>query len=122
MNLDQLRARWLDLMRRELPAAAAGRPEWPIRFDHCFGRVILDNICGQVWRDVVRAPAWRNLDEARLRAAIDLAEGVLDGSADLLALNARSLTWRRQKLRQTASTGPCSTGELRPATLPRQPA
>jgi hypothetical protein len=97
VTVDQLRMRWLELMRVELPAAAERRPDWPIRLDHCFGRVVLDEVCGRPWREAVRAPAWRNLDEAQLRRAIALAEGVLAGSVDLAALNARSLQ-RRGKL------------------------
>ena len=31
---------------RRLPAAAPGRPDWPVRLDHCFARILLDNACG----------------------------------------------------------------------------
>lgn len=107
-------------MRTELPAAARSRPDWPVRLDHCFGRIVLDNICGRPWRELIPSPAWRHLDDSGLRQTIALAEAILDGSADLHALNARSLQLRgnAQKLRQTATTGPCSTGEFRPARLP----
>lgn len=95
MNEAALRARWLRLTRTELPEAARGRPEWPIRLDHCFGRVILDAVCGLPWREVLAAPAWRNLDAEQLRAAVALAEAVLAGSADLDELNSRSLMLRK---------------------------
>jgi hypothetical protein len=112
-----LRAEWLDLMRRRLPQAARERPDWPIRLDHCFGRVILDAVYGRPWREAIGAPAWRSMGEAELRAAIALGEAILRDEADLHALDASSLDLRGkpQKVRQTATTGPRSSGTLRPA-------
>lgn len=81
-------------MRYALPEAAQRRPDWPIRLDHCFGRVVLDAVYGRPWREAVRAPAWRNMAEAELRAAIALAEAIRDGRADLHDLNRRSLALR----------------------------
>lgn len=84
-------------MREDLPAAAQAHPEWPIRLDHCFGRVILDAVCGRPWREAVAAPAWRHLPPERLEAAIRLADAILAGEADLPALNAASLAARRAR-------------------------
>lgn len=95
---DALRARWLDMVRRELLEAAVARPNWPIRLDHCFARVILDAVCGQPWREVVRAPAYKHLSAAQLSQAIRLAEAILAGEADVADLNRRSLQ-ARGKLR-----------------------
>jgi hypothetical protein len=83
-------------MREDLPTAARSHPEWPIRLDHCFGRVILDAVCGAPWREVVAAPAWRHLAPDQLDAAIALADAILDGRADLAALNDASLAGRRR--------------------------
>lgn len=94
MKRDELERRWLDLTRGALPGLAGAR-EWPVRFDHCFQRILLDNACGGRWLDLVDGrPAYRAIDEGRLRAAVALAEAVVDGRADLHALNARSLAWR----------------------------
>lgn len=90
-----LEARWLHLTRVLLPEAAAARPDWPVRLDHCFGRILLDNACGGRWYDhVPRRPAYRHCPEPMLARALDLAERVLAGEADLHRLNARSLAWR----------------------------
>ena len=84
---------WTDLVHRDLPAAA--RPGWPVRLDHCFARILLDNATGGVWYDAIAGrPARRHAPDAILRAAIDLGRAVLDGRADLAALNAGSLAWR----------------------------
>ena len=118
---DRLRQRWLQLMRETLPAAARERPDWPVRLDHCFGRVILDSVYGRPWREAISAPAWRNMSSADLQAAIELAVALLDGRADLHALDARSLALRGkpQKVRQSPTTAPCSIGTLRPAVVVR---
>ena len=89
-----LRAEWRDLVGRKLPDEAARRGDWPIRFDHCFARVLLDNAHDGPWRDFVEPPAWRNTPAPKLAAAIDLGRKVLDGRADLRALNDRSLRLR----------------------------
>ena len=83
-------------MRRDLPVAAASRPEWPIRLDHCFGRVILDAVCGAPWRQVVAPPAWRHLTTEQLTRAVRLADAILADEADLAALNRASLALRRR--------------------------
>ena len=89
-----LRARWRDLVDRRLPEAARGRSDWPVRLDHCFARILLDNACGGPWRASVAAPAWVNMPDERLAAAFDLGEAVLAGRADLAVLDRRSLAWR----------------------------
>jgi hypothetical protein len=89
-----LEQRWLDLTRRELPALAAER-RWPIRNDHCFQRVLLDNACGGCWYHHVGArPAYRHASPEVLAAALVLGEEVRDGRTDLAELNRRSLIWR----------------------------
>lgn len=81
-------------MGDRLPAAARSHPEWPIRLDHCFGRAVLDAVYGRPWREVLRSPAWRNMDRPALERAVALAERIADGREDLDALNRRSLELR----------------------------
>ncbi len=83
------------LTREEMPVIARERG-WPVFADHCFQRLLLDNACGGRWYDhVAGRPAYRHADTAILIAAIGLGEQALAGRADLAALNARSLAWRR---------------------------
>ena len=94
-----LEARWLELTRRVLPGLAAARG-WPVRFDHCFQRILLDAACDGPWYAHVPArPAYRHLDEARLRAAVALAEACVAGAVSLEALNRRSLDARGKRIR-----------------------
>ncbi len=88
-----LEARWFALTRETMPAVAKAQA-WPVRLDHCFQRILLDNAVGRPWRDAIAAPAYRNATDQQLSAAIALGEAALDGKADLSALNRQSLVWR----------------------------
>jgi hypothetical protein len=56
-----LEAHWLHLIRHTLPGLAPAR-DWPVRYDHCFARILLDQVCGGRWYDHVPArPAYRHL-------------------------------------------------------------
>ncbi|WP_375458633.1 GCN5-related N-acetyltransferase [uncultured Enterovirga sp.] len=90
----ELRARWRSLVGEVLPEAARGRRDWPVALDHCFARILLDNACGRPWREVVPPPAWRHIAPDRLAEAVAIGEAVLTGTADLAALNRRSLALR----------------------------
>ena len=101
----ELEATWLTLTRRVLPARAAAQ-RWPLRADHCFQRVVLDAVCGGRWYDHVPGrPAYRYLDEPRLRAAVALAQRLAtDADADALLseLDAQSLRWRGKPPKPTS--------------------
>jgi len=43
-DLSQLRAEYDRKVNQELPAKAQSSDGWPIQLDHCFGRVVLDNL------------------------------------------------------------------------------
>lgn len=98
MNPDErraLEARWLELTRTTLPALARGRG-WPIRADHCFQRVLLDNACGQRWYEAIAGrPAYAAAADDVLERAVALGEAVAAGGADLADLDRRSRAWRR---------------------------
>jgi hypothetical protein len=88
-----LEARYLTLIRDELPRLARERG-WHVRFDHCFGRIVLDNVFGRCWYEALdrRRIAYRQLDDEQLARAIAIAERI---PYELRDLDARSLAWRR---------------------------
>ncbi|WP_230374328.1 hypothetical protein [Pontivivens ytuae] len=90
---DALRRRWRELVGERLPRAARTR-DWPVHEDHCFARILLDATMERPWREVVEPPAWANTPPDRLAHAIALGEAVLEGTADLHALNRLSLKLR----------------------------
>lgn len=79
--------------------AAAKKKAWPISHDHCFMRVILDNVCGCAWYDVIPSPAYQNLSEEYAIAAAQLAERIACESVSLHTLNERSKQWRKKQYR-----------------------
>ena len=92
-----LEAAWLALTRRTLPALAAARG-WPVRADHCFQRILLDNAVEGRWYDHIAArPAYAHAPDATLARAVALGEAVVAGEVDLRDLNRRSLTWRGKR-------------------------
>ena len=90
-------SRYRQLVLRELPRRAAAEG-WVVRADHCFGRIVLDHAVGGCWYDVLdrrRSPAFAQLDDARLRVAVELAERIeAEGDPLLRRLNDQSLRWR----------------------------
>ena len=92
-----LEAEWLRLTRETLPGLAAARG-WPVSADHCFQRILLDNALGRCWYEAVaRRPAYAHVDMEALARAVALAHAVIEGGADLHALNACSLAWRGKR-------------------------
>lgn len=94
---EQLLARYRELVLHRLPDRARAEG-WVVTADHCFGRIVLDHAVGGRWYDVLdrrRSPAFAQLDDDRLAAAVALAERVdAEGDPLLRELDARSLSWR----------------------------
>ncbi|WP_088893640.1 hypothetical protein [Leptolyngbya ohadii] len=96
-DLPQLRSRYLELTNQTPPQLAKQRG-FPVRDNHCFQRIILDNLLGQCWYDVLdrgKTPAYKQLTAAQLQEAIALAEAILTHPTSYLEqLNQNSLNWR----------------------------
>ena len=93
-----LQSEWLELMKVRLPQAAKSHKEWPIRFDHCFGRIIMDNAVGKdtPWMEKVKSPAYKHMSESQLQACISLGNLILEEKEDLNELNLVSLKLRNK--------------------------
>lgn len=98
-----LQERWKHLYLHHLPALAKARDpiqqNWPVHLDHCFARIVLDNAVGvnRPWTEALKAPAIKHMSTEQLQSAVDLAERIATGEADLVALNERSLELRGKK-------------------------
>ncbi|MFB6125757.1 MAG: hypothetical protein ABEJ79_00435 [Halolamina sp.] len=91
-----LRAAYRQRVTEQLPQRARESGEWPVCHDHCFGRIVLDNLFEDEWYDHVDGrPAYEHLTEAELRRAVDIADRMLEeGRPAVATLNERSLRWR----------------------------
>jgi hypothetical protein len=97
---ERLLARYRELVLTELPRRARAEG-WVVTLDHCFGRIVLDHAVGGCWYDRLdrrRSPAFAQLDDERLTAAVQLAERILtEGDPLLRRLDDQSLRWRGKR-------------------------
>ncbi|KQS59637.1 hypothetical protein ASG36_00805 [Geodermatophilus sp. Leaf369] len=97
MTREELVSRYRELVLGELPRRARAEG-WVVTADHCFGRIVLDHAVGGRWYDVLdrrRSPAFAQLDDDRLAAAVALADRIAaEGDPLLRELDRQSLVWR----------------------------
>ena len=86
---------YIHLTKEVLPSIAKKKsPDWPVYEDHCFQRIVLDTICGGVWYEHLKRPAYKNLTNEQAKLAVELCEDIINGKANLNQLNQQSLSWR----------------------------
>ena len=91
---------FLHYAKKVLPSIASTKKStWPIHYDHCFMRVILDNIVGCAWYEVIPSPAYKNLTDKQASAALNLAKQIATENVSLHVLNQRSKKWRNKQLK-----------------------
>jgi O-6-methylguanine DNA methyltransferase len=85
----------------------SSQPKWPVTVDHCFARIILDHTVGinTVWTSKVKSPAYKNMSKEQLEASIGLGRKILQGKADLVDLDNRSLELRAENNKVVARAG-----------------
>lgn len=76
--------------------AVARREGFPIVMNHCFLRVVYDNLFQQKWQQVLGSerPAIHQLNETQLRRAIALGNEIIADRDTCEIMNERSLAWR----------------------------
>lgn len=96
INHAALLQRYSQLVNSDLPAAAKASKQYPVWLNHCFGRIILDAVCGQQWREVLveRKPGYRQLSSQQLQKAVIVAETMLVSPCVCHDLNVESLRYR----------------------------
>ena len=99
-----LECRFDDLVYKILPRLArdqSDNPNWVIKFDHCFMRVLYDNAFGDAWYKCIPKHNDRVLHRiptAILQEAVRLGgELVLYNGVGLPELNTNSLQWRNKR-------------------------
>ena len=97
MSSEELRTRYLQLVNEELPSLAKKR-DFPVRFNHCFARIILDNLFGRCWYEAIdrkKGAAYKQLSPQQLQQAISIAEEIINKPDTYIKeLNQNSLRWR----------------------------
>ncbi len=61
-EVSELRREYRKRVNEDLPERAKEEGDWPIHLNHCFGRVVLDNLFGDEWYSHVDGrPAYQHL-------------------------------------------------------------
>ena len=95
-----LQARYLELTREALPLRAKQERGLPIRFDHCFMRIVLDHVFEDSWYRHLdrRLRAYKQLTDQQLCRAVQLAEHLLEAPVEeVKRMDNASLMWRGKK-------------------------
>lgn len=94
-HLIALRAKYLQLINEQLPNKAK-QADMPVRFNHCFARIVLDHVFEDCWYNPLsrKQPACRQLSKAQLEKAISVADSMLQSLELSVSLNRQSLEWR----------------------------
>jgi hypothetical protein len=89
----------LPLMAKQANSRGATKytQTWPVTEDHCFQRIVLDNICGDAWYEHIKSPAYQNLSSSQAHAAVLLCKRIIKAKEDLTQLHKRSLKWRKKQ-------------------------
>ncbi len=94
-SVEALREQYWQLINHQLPEKAK-QVSMPVRFNHCFARIVLDNLFEGCWYDHLsrKLPAYKQLDERQLVRAIAIANKMLHHPKTVSQLNRNSLQWR----------------------------
>lgn len=100
-GIDSLREEYMKMTGEWLPEKAQAN-NWVIRFDHCFQRVVLDNLFNDCWYNHLDkesdVPAYKQLTEEQLIEAIQIATEMYNqGRKEVEYRNNQSLEWRDKK-------------------------
>lgn len=88
-------SRYMVLTKEVMPRMARDpNVDWPVQNDHCFQRIVLDNVCGGPWFDHLARPAYKHMTRDQALHALRLCEAIIEGTEKLYDLNKKSLTWR----------------------------
>ncbi len=97
-SLNELREDYKRLTNYILPDMAEAHT-WPVRFNHCFQRILLDHIFGGCWYHFLdkknSLPAYKQLNEIQLRKILDTGQLILSDPSLLVTLNKESLGYRK---------------------------
>lgn len=92
-----LQRNYLYLTSEKLPDLVRdGEIASPVTENHCFQRIVLDNVCDGQWTQFMASPAYLSMSDKQLVQAESMCLDVISGKLDLFALNRNSLLWRKK--------------------------
>lgn len=109
-EIGALRDDWKRLYGETLPSLVISKSpvqdSWPVHVDHCFGRIILDNVIGEnePWMNKLNSPAIKNMSSEQLKKCIALGNAIAEGKQSLADLDGKSLQLRGKKPKPAANS------------------
>lgn len=90
-NIDELRAEYRELINDILPREI----QQPVRFNHCFARIVLDWLFQDVWYEhIEKRPAYKTLTSEQLTRVIERMNEWRTNRELLIVDNQASLQYR----------------------------
>ena len=100
VELEELRREYLHYINVVLPSISSNNKQYPVYLNHCWARIILDNICDDKWSNVLDRPAYKALNKYMLKRAINTAKNMVNSIDLAIYLNKRSLGFRSKSNRK----------------------
>jgi acyl carrier protein phosphodiesterase len=90
---------YLDNINIVLPSIAKAK-QWKIKHNHCFARIVLDNIFNDCWYDHLdkTKPAYKQLNKDHLLKAFNIINLILLDDEVINQLNNNSLRYRNKHI------------------------
>ena len=96
-DLQDLREEFLYQVNIILPELARQTGKYPIMFNHCWCRILYDNLVGQCWYacfDTTKGPAYKQLSCQQLNILLGWIEAMKENPNLVKLMNNNSLRWR----------------------------
>lgn len=99
MDTRNLQGRYIELTNEVLPKLAHEQ-HWPVRYNHCFQRIILDTIFKDCWYNHLDrssgVPTCKQLTDSQLQQAIQVSKRMISSLETVEELNRSSLSYRNK--------------------------
>jgi hypothetical protein len=99
-----LQREYIELTNEAMPSIATNKRR-PLRFNHCFQRIILETLFQDCWHNHLdrssRIPTYKQLTKPRLLQAMDIVQQMISSPETIKEYNCNSLTYRNKLLNPT---------------------
>lgn len=85
---------WKQVVLELVSLAQQNTQMYPVKYNHCFIRIILDQLCQDCWYNHISKPAIYNMTNEQLSKAIELAKVIIKHPEICWVWNMQSLKWR----------------------------
>lgn len=98
-TIEELRQEYLHQVNIELPNLSRATGKYPVLYNHCWARLLLDNLWKTCWYnrlDSTKGPAYTQLNEKQLETLLVWCNEIKASPELARLMNANSLRWRQE--------------------------